>query len=165
MWFSDIDLPRSLLLWDSLADVIVTSRCARHIQDPAWRMEVMRLKHVDFGGATKVMNLHVHMKGHQSFSVELEESLVIAQCVFSPTNWVQRCLSQLECGNILDIPEAMQKSLSPPLWIQFLNDVRFIPERVLLQVLDCLNLDDQIDGKVEHGCPQKEGHCSLPWPS
>jgi hypothetical protein len=75
MWFSDSDLPKSLLLWDSLADVIVTSRCAHHIQDPAWRMEVMRLKHVDFGGATKVMNLHVHTKGHQSFSVDLEESL------------------------------------------------------------------------------------------
>ncbi len=118
---------------------------------------------VDYMGKPKVCLLHPNtFHGGGLLPWNSRNPFVIAPGVFSPTNWVQRRLSQLEFGNILDIPEAMQRSLSPPLLAKFLNDVRFIPERLLFQVLDCLNLDGQSDGKVEHGCPQKEGYCSLP---
>lgn len=36
-WFSDIDPPRSLALWASDAEFVVTSRRARHVNDPSWK--------------------------------------------------------------------------------------------------------------------------------
>lgn len=51
-WFCEIDPPRVLSLWLSEAKFVVTSRRARHVQGPAWRMHPISLSHVNVGGIT-----------------------------------------------------------------------------------------------------------------
>jgi hypothetical protein len=36
-WFSDIDIPRSLRLWESEVNLLVTTHRARHVSDPSWK--------------------------------------------------------------------------------------------------------------------------------
>jgi hypothetical protein len=52
IWFSDIDPPRSLALWASDAEFVVTSRRARHVNDPSWKMEPRKISHTQCGGAS-----------------------------------------------------------------------------------------------------------------
>jgi hypothetical protein len=67
-WFCDVEPPRSLCLWNSDAELIVTCRRARHVQDSSWRMKHLYLTHVDAGGATDgSWSLNVYHKGNLSF--------------------------------------------------------------------------------------------------
>jgi len=52
IWFSDIDPPRCLSLWDSDATMIVSLRRARHIRSSNWAMTPLHLNHVSCGGVT-----------------------------------------------------------------------------------------------------------------
>jgi hypothetical protein len=51
-WFSDIDPPRCLPLWDSNASLIITARRARHVPNSKWCMEPVTTSHVSSGGVT-----------------------------------------------------------------------------------------------------------------
>jgi hypothetical protein len=66
---------------------------------------------------------------------------VIAPCVYSPTGWVRRRLCHSEFGNILDVPEQLRRSLAPTLMSRLIEDTSFVPEHVLVLVLDWLKLD------------------------
>jgi hypothetical protein len=50
MWFSEIDPPRSLALWDSDAEIIITGRQARHVTDHSWKMCTLDFEHSRYDG-------------------------------------------------------------------------------------------------------------------
>jgi len=61
IWFSDIDPPRILQVWNSDALVIITQRRARHIQGREWCMRPITIMHAQCGGVTDgkwVLNLY-----------------------------------------------------------------------------------------------------------
>lgn len=52
-WFSDVDPPRKLNLWESYStSLIVLTRRARHVQGDGWNMQRTTISHVDCGGIT-----------------------------------------------------------------------------------------------------------------
>jgi hypothetical protein len=52
LWFSDIDPSRSLQLWDSDAQIIITQRRAQHVLGSGWRIASVSMMHSKCGGVT-----------------------------------------------------------------------------------------------------------------
>ena len=51
-WFSDVDPPRKLNIWESSSTFIIFTRRARHIQNSQWIMTRISLSHIQCGGVT-----------------------------------------------------------------------------------------------------------------
>lgn len=63
---------------------------------------------------------------------------VIANCIFSPTGWVRRRLSNKEYFDVLYLPEKVGQDLSPAQAQMFIQDTNLVPQRVYLRLLDGL---------------------------
>jgi len=51
-WFSEVDPPRKLRIWESTAYLVVSTKRVRHIPNSWWRMSPSTLHHVDCGGVS-----------------------------------------------------------------------------------------------------------------
>ncbi len=51
-WFSDVEPPRKLGLWDTSTKTITSLRRLRHIPAAGWKMEQHEITHLSTGGVT-----------------------------------------------------------------------------------------------------------------
>jgi hypothetical protein len=69
-WFSDMDIPRAIRLWDSDFILLVTTRRVRHVSDPAWKMTPKVVSHVEVGGCTDGQwSIYYYTKGSIAFDL------------------------------------------------------------------------------------------------
>jgi hypothetical protein len=71
----------------------------------------------------------------------LRDVFAIAPCIYSPTGWMRRQLSNKEMFDVLDIPENLHRELTVSQANTLIQDTTFIPLKVLLR-LDSLTLED-----------------------
>jgi hypothetical protein len=219
-WFSDIDPPRCLSLWESNTSYIVTARRVRHIPDSLWTMEPIVISHCALGGVTdgewtcyiyskasspprnkigccasmdlggildtmldgrpcavpsvtvidppRVVEIRPNMyHGQGILPWSARNAFVIAPCIFSPTNWVKRRISQGEMLRVLDIPAGLERDLSATEVASLIHDTSFIPLKIVCKILDSFPNTRSLAGDkrvrlggeeaIDKSCPHQQG--------